>query len=137
MIVRIKSGSTYFLVLDQLYSETMWLTAAGVRPGSPATAIAARMYACFFRSAKDVVQEYEQYYKKEYGNLWIFLYWHYLIDKDAIVAVRAVYRPPQLLLYGDVHAGGDYCIGDYAMDEGQGFPVVERLFATLRRKYKS
>ena len=136
MIVRTDSSNTYFLILDQVYTEEQWIAAAGVRPGSPAAQIAARVYSCFFRGATDVAAEYEKYYKWEYPDLWSFLYWHYLIDEDAIEAVHAVYGPPQFVLYGNVHAGGDYCIGDYAMEEDQGFPAVERIFATLRRKYK-
>ena len=136
MIVRTEYNNTYFLVLDLVYTEEQWLAAAGVRPGSPAANIAARVYSCFFRGTTDVADEYGKYYEREYRNLWTFLYWHYMIDEDAIEQIRGTYKPPQLLLYGNVHAGGDYCVGDYAMAEDEGFPAVERIFATLRRKQR-
>jgi hypothetical protein len=126
----------YFLILDQRFTEKQWLAASGVRDGSPAAGIAARTYACFFCGATDVLREYTEYYKKEYRDVWDFLYWHYLIDAAAIKALNKAYKKTQLLLYGDVHAGGDYYVGDYAMEEDQGFPVVERIFATLRGKTK-
>ena len=136
MIVRTECNNAYFLILDQVYTEKQWLSAASVRPGSPAAGIAGRVYSCFFRGVIDVASEFERYYKREYGNLWTFLYWHYMIDEDAIDSIRRVYKPPQLLLYGSVHAGGDYCVGNYAMAEDEGFPAVKRIFAALRRKQR-
>lgn len=135
MIIRTKDSNTYFLILDQIYTEEHWLASAGVRPGSPAARIASRVYSCFFRGVIDVVGEYNKYYKREYHNLWEFLYWHYQIDNEAIEAVICAYSNTKLLLYGDVKAGGDYCIGDYAMDEDQGFPIVKHILATLQRTY--
>lgn len=136
MIVRTKSSNTYFLILDQIFTERQWLSAAGVRPKSPAAGIAARVYSCFFRGMTDVVVEYESYYKREYRDLWDFLYWHYMIDEGMLEDIRRVYKPSQCLLYGNVHAGGDYCIGDYAMSE-EGFPVVERILAKVCRERES
>ena len=136
MIVRTEYSNTYFLVLDRMYSEEEWLAASGVRAGSPAAIIAARVYSCFFRGTTDVANEYTKYYAREYRNLWTFLYWHYLIDEEAIDAIRDAYKPPQILLYGNVHAGGDYFVGDYVMEEDQGFQVVQRIFATLKENHK-
>lgn len=136
MIIRTETSNTYFLVLDRLFAEKEWLAAAGVRPNSPAAQIAARVYSCFFRGATDVAAEYEKYYRREYPDIWSFLYWHYLIDEPAMDSVRAVYSPSQILLYGNTHTGGDYCAADYAMEEDQGFPVVQRIFSTLQRNTK-
>lgn len=136
MIIRTEYSNTYFLILDQVYTEEQWLAASGIRPGSPAAGIAARVYSCLFRGTTDVVREYSKYYEPEYRDLLTFLYWHYLIDDQTIEAIRDAYRPPQILLYGDVHAGGDHCAGDYAMEEDHGFPVVLRLFARLRKDVK-
>lgn len=137
MIIRTTAKNVYFLILDRMYSEDEWLAASGVRAGSPAAGIAARMYSCFFRGTTDITNEYTKYYKCEYRGLWDFLYWHYLIDEETIKAIQDAYKAPQVLLYGNVHAGGDYCVGDYAMEEDHGFPVVQRIFAILEGTHKT
>ena len=133
MIVRTESSNTYFLILDQVCTVEQWLSAAGVRSKSPAAGIAERVYFCFFRGMTDIVAEYERYYKQEYRDLWAFLYWHYMVEKDTIQEIRQIYRPPQRLLYGNVHAGGDYSTGDYAMDE-EGYPAIECILAKVCRE---
>ncbi|MFZ0931746.1 MAG: hypothetical protein WAN11_24325 [Syntrophobacteraceae bacterium] len=130
MIVRTKDSYTYFLILDEVCTEQQWLSATGVRPKSPAANIAARVYSCFFRGITDVIAEYEKYYKREYSDLWVFLYWHYTIDEDTLEEIRKVYKPSQRLLYGSVQAGGDYQIGEYAMSE-EGFPVIKRILSKI------
>lgn len=136
MIVRTKDSNTYFLILDEVCTEEQWLSAAGVRPKSPAASIAARVYSCFFRGITDVIAEYERYYKREYHDVWDFLYWHYMINKDTLEEIRKVYKPPQHLLYGNIHAGGDYGVGDYAMSD-EGFTVIERIYFKVYRKRES
>ncbi len=136
MIVRTKSRNTYFLILDRVFNEQQWLSAVGVRPESPAASIAARVYSCFFRGNTDIIAEYERYYKREYLDLWGFLYWHHMIDEITIEEIQKVYKPPQHLLYGNVHSGGDYGAGDYAMEE-MGIPAIERILAKVCRESKS
>lgn len=136
MIVRTKNSDLYFVIVDHLCTEQQWLSAAGVRPKSPAEGIAARVYSCIFGGMTDVVADYETYYQREYRDLWVFLYWHYMIDEDTLEEIRRVYKSSQRLLYGDIRAGGDYCLGEYIMSE-EGFPAVERILAKIYKERKS
>lgn len=130
MIVRTKISNTYFLILDEEYTEKQWLSAAGVRPQSPAANIVARIYSCFFRGLTDIVAEYETYYKLEYRNLFAYLYWHYMIDEDALDEIQKKFKPSKRLFYGNVHSGGDYCAGEYAMSD-EGFPAIKQIFTKI------
>lgn len=135
MIVRTKDSDTYFLILDEMCTEQQWVAGTGVRPKSPGAQIAARIYSCFFRGITDVVAEFETYYKREYSNLWAFLYWHYMIDNDTLDEIRKVYKPSKRLLYGNINAGGDYGIAQYAMGD-EGYPVVKRILSKVCRERK-
>ena len=136
MIIRSEKRNKYFLILEKFYSEKQWVSAACVRPGSPASNLAARIYSCFFHGTKDVNEDYNKYYVKEYSSLWAYLYWYYMIEDDVIEQIKAIYKEPQRIFYGDVHSGGDYMLGDYVMDEHEGFPMVQSILETLRRKHK-
>jgi hypothetical protein len=136
MIIRTKKSDIYFVVVDYLCTEQQWLSAASVRQKSPAEGIAARVYSCIFGGTTDVVADYETYYQLEYRNLWNFLYWHYMIDDDTLEEIRQIYKPSQCLLYGDIHAGGDYCLGEYIMSE-EGFPAVKRILTKIYKGGKS
>lgn len=130
MIIRTKKSEIYFVVADYLCTEQQWLSAANVRPKSPAEGIAARVYSCIFGGVTDVVNDYQTYYRQEYRSLWNFLYWHYMIDEDTLERIKRIYKPSQRLLYGDIDAGGDYCLGQYIMS-AEGFPVVEQLLTKI------
>jgi hypothetical protein len=130
MIIQTKQSEIYFVVADYLCTEQQWLSAANVRPKSPAEGIAARVYSCIFGGVTDVVNDYQTYYRQEYRSLWNFLYWQYMIDEDTLERIRQIYKPSQRLLYGDIHAGGDYCLGQYIMS-AEGFPVVKQILTKI------
>lgn len=134
MIIRTDSKNIFFILLDVVYTQEQWISATGVQQGSPAASLAARVYSCLFRSTTNVVAEYEKYYKQEYNNLWAYLYWHYLIDAETIDKIKKNYTPEKILFYGNAHAGGDYCVGDYALSEDDGYPLTKQIFANLKKK---
>jgi hypothetical protein len=132
MIIQTDNKDIYFLIVDYLCTKQQWLSATDVRPKSPAEGIATRIYWCIYGGLTDVVADYETYYKREYSDLWRFLYWHYMIDENTLEKIKEVYKPTQLLFYGDIDAGGDYGLGHYIMSE-EGFSMVKRI---LTRIYK-
>lgn len=136
MIIRTNKSDIYFLLVDHLCTEQQWLSAAGVRPKSPAEGIAARVYSCIFGGMTDVVDDYKIYYQREYRDLWKFLYWHYMIDEDTLEEIRGVYKSSQRLLYGDIRTGGDYCLGQYIMSE-EGFPAIKHILAKIYKERKA
>ncbi len=123
----------YFIIGDVVCTADQWISAAGVKLDSPGADIALRIYNCYFRGVKNVVNEYNKYYKDEFPNLWDFLYWHHNCSRDVILQVKKEYSEGMFILYGQVHAGGDYCLGDYAASEDDGFPLVQRLLERLIR----
>jgi hypothetical protein len=131
-----KKSDIYFLVVDHLCTEEQWLSAAGVRPKSPAEGIAARVYSCIFGGLTDVAADYETYYQREYRDLWNFLYWHYMIDDDTLEEIRRVFKSSQRLFYGDIDDGGDYNLGQYIMSD-EGFPVVKHILAKIYKERKA
>lgn len=121
----------YFIIGDVICTADQWISAAGVKSESPGADIALRIYNCYFRGVKNVANEYNKYYRKEFLDLWDYLYWHRNCSKDVILEIKKEYAAGMFILYGQIHAGGDCCLDDYAASEDDGFPLVKQLIEKL------
>jgi len=81
MIIEIE----YFTVLvafSKKYKLSEFRKAAKVKKGSYAGDLVDRIHRCLFVNTKDLVGEYEKYYKIEYSDFSMFLFWKYRIDLE-------------------------------------------------------
>jgi hypothetical protein len=100
----------YFLVIDKDFTKNIFIKKMKVKPDSYAEKIVCRIYDYLTVNAVDVVEEYKNYYAKEYRNLNEFLYKKYNIESTLIRTLIKVLTEDNKLYHCNKYGTGDNSI---------------------------
>jgi hypothetical protein len=91
--------SNKLVFLKRRYSWNYFRAKAQVVPGSYSESFAKKTYDSIFINSKDLLDEYHQYYDKEYLSLSDFLFWRHGISREIINELKP--KKNNLLVFAD------------------------------------
>lgn len=100
----------FFLLINKNMNKELFVKKAGVKKGSFAESIITRIYDTLTIESVDVLEEFNNYYSKEYLDLKEFLYKKYNLSKKIIKLILEKFDSKKILLYGDLMNLGGFSV---------------------------